>query len=74
MFELATADGILLDFMIYQGNIEPSLIQPPGQHWLQTEWIQITMMEPYLNRGHTLSIDNRVHYTKVSQIPFIQVN
>ena len=37
IFELATADGILLDFMIYQGNIEPSLIQPPGQHWLQTE-------------------------------------
>ena len=34
MFELATADGILLDFMIYQGNIQSSLIQPPGQHWL----------------------------------------
>ena len=26
MFQLATADGILLDFMIYQGNIEASLI------------------------------------------------
>ena len=37
MFELATADGIPLAFMIYQGIIEPSLIQPPGQHWLQTE-------------------------------------
>ena len=37
MFELATADGILLDFMIYQGHIEPILIQPPEQHWLQTE-------------------------------------
>ena len=32
MFELAIADGILLDFMIYQGDIEPSLIQPPGKH------------------------------------------
>ena len=40
MFELATTDGILLDFMIYQGNIEP------------------TMMDPYLDRGHTLTIDN----------------
>ena len=39
MFELATVDGILLDFMIYQVNIEPSLIQPPGEHWLQTEWM-----------------------------------
>ena len=29
VFELATADVILLDFMIYQDNLEPSLIQPP---------------------------------------------
>ena len=26
MFELAMADGIVIDFMIYQGNTEPSLI------------------------------------------------
>ena len=32
MLDLATADGIPLDFMIFQGNIEPSLIQPPEQH------------------------------------------
>ena len=32
MFELATGDDILLDFMISQGSIEPSLIQPQGQH------------------------------------------
>ena len=37
MFELATTDGILLDFMIYQGNIEPTPVQPPGENWLQTE-------------------------------------
>ena len=47
MFELATADGFQLDFMIYQGNIEPSLIQQPGQHWLQTDQIPLTIMEPY---------------------------
>ena len=58
MFELATADSILHDFMIYQGNVEPSLIQPPGPQWLQTEWIPFTMMEPYLDRGHTFTIDN----------------
>ena len=38
-YELSTADGILLDFILYQGNIEPSLIQPPGEGWLQTERI-----------------------------------
>ena len=70
MFELATADGILLDFMIYQGNIEPILFQLPGQHWLQTERIPLTMMEPYLHRDHTLTIDNWYMNTKVSQIPF----
>ena len=58
MFELATADDILLDFMIYQGNIEPSLIQPPGQHWLQQNkshslWWSHTMIE-----AHTLTTDN----------------
>ena len=37
MFELATASGILLDFIIYQGNIEGTLVQPPGENWLQTE-------------------------------------
>ena len=34
-YELSTADEILLDFILYQGNIEPSLIQPPGEGWLQ---------------------------------------
>ena len=33
-YELSTADGILLDFILYQGNIEPGLIQPPGEGWL----------------------------------------
>ena len=58
MLELATAAGILLVFMIYQGNIEPGPIQPTGQHWLQTEWIPLTMMGPYLDRVHNLTIDN----------------
>ena len=51
-------DGILLDFILYQGNIEPSLIQPPGEGWLQTERIPLTLIDPYLDRGHTRTIDN----------------
>ena len=58
MVELVTADDIPPDFMIYQGNIEPSVIQPLGQYWLQTEQIYLTMMDPCLDRGHTLTIDN----------------
>ena len=68
-FELATADVILLDSMIYQGNIEPSLTQPPGQHWLQTEQIPLTMIEPYLDRGPILTIDN--WYTTLRLVKYL---
>ena len=57
-FELITADGILLDFMIYQGNMEPALFQPPGENWLITERIPLTLAQPYLDKGHTLTLDN----------------
>ena len=58
LYELSMADGILLDFILYQGNIEPSLIQPPGEGWLQTERIPLTLIDPCLDRGHTLTIYN----------------
>ena len=48
----------MLDFILYQGNIEPSLIQPPGENWLQTERIPLTLIDPFLDKGHTLTIDN----------------
>ena len=57
-YELATSDGILLDFIIYQGNMEPLLVQPDGEGWLLTERIPLTLIDPYLNKGHTLIIDN----------------
>ena len=57
-YELSTADRILLDFILYEGNIEPSLIQPAGEGWLQKERISLTLIDPYLDRGHTLTIDN----------------
>ena len=64
-YELFTADGMLLDFILYQGNIEPCLIQPPGEGWLQTERIPLTLIDPNLDRGHTLTIDNLLHYSKI---------
>ena len=57
-YELATSDGILLDFIIYQGNMEPLLVQPVGEGWLLAERIPLTPIDPYLNKGHTLIIDN----------------
>ena len=58
MCELASAEGIMIDFLIYQGNMEPALIQPPGENWLHTERIPLTFLVSYLDKGHTLSIDN----------------
>ena len=48
----------MLDFMIYKSNIPPTLIQPPGPNSLQTERIPLKMMDPYLERGCNLTIDN----------------
>ena len=58
MYELASAEGILIDFLIYQGNLEAVLLQPPGKNWLHTERIPLTFLDSYLDKGHTLCIDN----------------
>ena len=44
--------------MIYQGNLQPTLVQPPGENWLLTERIPLTLAEAYLDKGHTLTLDN----------------
>ena len=61
LYELCTHNGILLGFMIYHGNMEDGLIDPQGNNWLQTEKIPLTLLEPYLERGHTVYLDN--YYT-----------
>ena len=65
LYKLSTTNGILLDFILYQGNIEPSLIQPSGEGWLQTKRIPLTLIDPYLDRGHTLTIWQLLHYSKI---------
>ena len=41
-YELSTAEGVMLDFILYEGNLRPELIDPPGENWLQTEKISST--------------------------------
>ena len=38
--------------------MEPQLIAPEGENWLITERIPLTLINPYLNKGPTLVIDN----------------
>ena len=55
-YELSTAGGIFLDFILYQGNIEPSLTQPAGKGWMQTERIPLTLIDSYLDRDIPLQL------------------
>ena len=61
LYELCTHKGIMLNFMIYHGNQEQALIQVPGDNWLLTERIPLTLLNPYLGKGHTVYVDN--YYT-----------
>ena len=47
--------------MIYHGNQELALIQVPGDNWLLTERIPLTLLNPYLGKGPTVYVDN--YYT-----------
>ena len=51
----------MLGFMICHGTMEDGLIDPQGNNWLQTEKIPLTLLEPYLERRHTVYLDN--YYT-----------
>ena len=63
LFQLFTHNGILLDFIVYHGNIDQQLIQM-GDGALKTERIPATLMERYNGKGHTLYIDN--YYTSMN--------
>lgn len=52
-YELTTADGYVLNIMIYQGKDENSN-EPGGK----TQKIVETLMKPYLDKGHHLFMDN----------------
>ena len=54
LYELCTYHGIVLGFIVYHGDIEGGLINPQGGGWLQTERILLTLLEPYLDRGHSV--------------------
>ena len=57
LYQLCTSNGILLDFIVYHGNIAPLLIEME-ERALITERIPATLMERYFSKGHNLYIDN----------------
>ena len=62
LYQLCTANGILLDFLVYHGNMSTELNEM-GQHSLLTERIPTILMQKYLNKGHHLFVDN--YYTSL---------
>jgi len=57
LFELCSKSGILLDLMVYTGgHMSKELI--PDPELLTSEKIPLTLMQPYLNKGHRLFLDN----------------
>ena len=56
LYQLCSSNGLLLDFLVYFGQMNSELEQTDGM--LTTERIPITLMKPYLNHGHTLYVDN----------------
>ena len=57
IYQLCISNGILLDFIVYHGNIAPQLIEME-EGTLITERIPDTLMERSFGKDHNLYIDN----------------
>ena len=71
LYQLCTFNGILLDLIVYHGNMEPGLISLEYCP-LITERIPATVMQIYLNKSHHLFIDN--YYTSISLAEYLMQN
>lgn len=61
IFQWYTHNGILLDFIVYHGNMSQELLTTTEQEMLISEQIPIMLMQRLLNKGHQLFIDS--YYT-----------
>ena len=57
LYQLCTFNGILVDFLVYHGNIAPVLTRMADDS-LVTERIPVTLMQRHLNKGHHIFMDN----------------
>ena len=71
LYQLCTSNGILLDFIVYHGKLEPGLVSLENCPVI-TERIPATVMQKYLNKGHLLLIDN--YYTSLSLAEYMMQN
>ena len=57
LYQLCTFNGILLDFIVYHGNLAQRLVRME-KSCLTTERIPVTLMQNYFEKGHHLFMDN----------------
>ena len=70
-YQLCTSNGILLDFIVYHGNIGPQSIEME-EGALITERIPATLMDRYFGKGHNLYID--IFYTALRLAKYLIEN
>ncbi len=66
-YELTTSDGYVLNLIIYQGDQSDEPKNPKSnESGGKTEKIVQTLMNPYLNKGHNLFMDNYYNSFRLS--------
>ena len=71
MYELCTKNGILLDVIVYSGDMTRELLYA-DEDLLTSESIPLTLMQPYLGKGYRLFVDN--YYTSPRLAQFLLKN
>ena len=57
LFQLCTSDGIILDYIMYHGNMATQQVEMK-ENSLTTDKIPATLMQKYLEKGHHFYIHN----------------
>jgi len=67
LFRLCTKSGIFWDFLIYRYSEDMTKELEMDGAFLIVECIPITLIEPYVNKGHRLFLDNFYTSTRLAE-------
>jgi len=74
-YELCTHDGYVLNIDMYRGkNTSSTVIEPNLEGLSKVDNIDINLMKPYLNKGHSLYMDNFYNSVTLSNLLLVMLN